>query len=184
MDDVNLGINEKINFLLKLYGVVEVIHSDGVIHRDIKPENILIGMDNLPVLADFGIAHFEDFSVTKTKDLLANRLYFAPEQGKGADQTKITAAVDVFAVGLITNEIFTGSIPRGSNFKTISQAEPLLGDLDDLVRRMTYQDPAKRISVSHARLELGRIQQGLVNALDDAEKELRELDKGCFGGLG
>lgn len=182
MDDVNLGINEKINLLLKLYGAVEVIHSDGVIHRDIKPENILIGMDNLPVLADFGIAHFEDFSVTKTKDLLANRLYFAPEQGKGADQTKITAAVDVFAVGLITNEIFTGSIPRGSNFKTISQAEPLLGDLDDLVRRMTYQDSAKRISVSHARLELGRIQQELVNALDDAEKELRELDKECFGG--
>ena len=56
-----------IEFLLT---TLKSIHKKNIIHRDIKPENILVDKDGKFVLADFGIAHYEndDFLIdNKTK---------------------------------------------------------------------------------------------------------------------
>ena len=65
---------------------LEAAHLKGVWHRDIKPENILSADNgNTLVLADFGIAHFEEEELftavaTKNDERLANFQYSAPEQ--------------------------------------------------------------------------------------------------------
>ncbi len=124
-----------ISFILKLCSALKYIHNKRIFHRDIKPENILIANKDL-VLADFGIAHFKDFKLTKKGDLLANRNYAAPEQKEKNNAYSITEAADIFSLGLIINECFTKQNPSGSNFKRIADSHPLYADLDNLVADM------------------------------------------------
>ena len=56
-------------------------HEQGVIHRDIKPSNLLIGPDDLPKVADFGLATMEDqLSLSRTGEFMGTPFYMSPEQ--------------------------------------------------------------------------------------------------------
>jgi serine/threonine protein kinase len=96
---------------------IEVAHFSKVWHRDVKPENILWdSKTNSFVLSDFGIAHFEEEAIytaidTKVNSRMANFLYSAPEQRVRGKQVDHRA--DIFSLGLILNELFTGEIPQG-----------------------------------------------------------------------
>ena len=98
-------------------------HNRGVFHRDLKPENILFfDESNKAVLADFGIAHFssdEMITVVKTKQnsRMANFQYAAPEQREKG--RKIDGRADMYALGLMLNEMFTGQLVAGNNYKKI-----------------------------------------------------------------
>lgn len=170
----SVSLEQRFDLLSQLYDAVSVIHGDGVVHRDIKPENILVDSNGSQlVLADFGIARIDDSVETMTMELLANRAYFAPEQMKGKDQKEVGPAADIFALGLITNELFTLSIPRGSIFRRISDVHPLLSELDALVERMTDRDPSKRNLIASAESELKRIACIHSSSLEDVENCLR-----------
>ena len=136
--------------LFQLYSAVAFIQDQEAIHRDIKPENILIDEAGNLVLADFGIAHFKDTSLTQPGELLANRYYYTPEQSKGFDPHNVNFAADVFAVGLITNEIFIGQKPTGGVFEKVSDIYPYLSDVDILIDHMTAQNPSQRVNMSMA----------------------------------
>jgi serine/threonine protein kinase len=148
--------------VLPLYGQildgVEAAHLQGIWHRDLKPENILYAPDeNTLVVADFGIAHFEEQELatavkTKAGDRLANFLYAAPEQ---KDPTKtVTQKVDVYALGLILHEMFLGEVPLGTGHRKIAVSHPDFSYLDSLIERMRGQDPEKRPSISEVKQEL------------------------------
>jgi serine/threonine protein kinase len=100
---------------------VEAAHLLRVTHRDLKPENILCDEKSLPVVADFGIAHFEeDIIATAVKTpagaKMANLSYSAPEQRMRGAAVDLRA--DIFALGLILNEMFTRSVPQGVGYAT------------------------------------------------------------------
>lgn len=127
---------------------IDAAHKQGAIHRDLKPENILVG-DNIRdlVIADFGIADFEAddlFTAVVTKDgtRLANFQYAAPEQRTKGNQ--VDKRADIYALGLILNELFTDQIPHGLNFKTIGSVAPDFSYLDVLVVKMLQQEPSSR----------------------------------------
>jgi serine/threonine protein kinase len=139
--------HETLQTFVKVLDAVEAAHLSGVWHRDLKPENILIGPAREVVVADFGIAHFgEDLlhTAVETRDdaKLANFAYAAPEQRQRG--TKIDQRADIFALGLILNELFTGEIPHGKSHKTIGAVAPNLAYLDALVDQMLHQDPQAR----------------------------------------
>ena len=98
---------------------VEAAHLQGVIHRDLKPENILYNEGAMTLaIADFGIASFtEDLLITRVEtgpaQRLANFEYAAPEQRTRGVQ--VDAATDIYALGLILNEMFTGVVPHGTS---------------------------------------------------------------------
>ena len=122
-------------------------HSKGCIHRDLKPENILFDGKSHYIIADFGIAHFQDsdkFTTVETRESsrLANFSYHAPEQIENSGS--ITAATDIFALGLILNEMFTGKIPSGDNYKKISEVNADFAFLDKVVQKMLSQNPNGR----------------------------------------
>jgi serine/threonine protein kinase len=140
------------NELIPLYGQIldsmEAAHLLGVYHRDIKPENLLYDSGaNRIVLADFGIARFREEQLLTTVDTgpnerLANFAYAAPEQripGQTVDQR-----ADIYALGLILNEIFTGQIPQGTRFRQIKDVAPDFAYLDELVELMARQQPEQR----------------------------------------
>lgn len=143
----------------RLLDGVEAAHLNGVWHRDLKPENVLVGetAEDL-VVADFGVAHFEQESLwtaveTAAGDRLANFSYAAPEQKQRGGA--VDARADIFALGLILNELFTGVVPHGKAHKTISEAAPQFSYLDPLVDRMMAQNPGARpASVAAVKAEL------------------------------
>lgn len=155
-----------ISFILKLCGALKFIHNKRIFHRDIKPENILIKNKDL-VLADFGIAHFKDFKLTKKGDLLANRNYAAPEQKEKNNSDNITEAADIYALGLIINECFTKQSPSGYDFKLIADSHPLYAPLDNLVANMIKQNPEDRLNIDSIITEIKfmhhKIKQNLKN---------------------
>src|SRR3981081_1724934 len=112
---MNVGVVplEVLPLFVKILDGVEAAHLQGVIHRDLKPENILVDSKGAhPAIADFGIASFtEDLLVTSVETAptqrLANFQYAAPEQRLGGRTVRDTA--DIYALGLILNEMFTGT---------------------------------------------------------------------------
>jgi serine/threonine protein kinase len=132
----------------KILDGVEAAHLSGVVHRDLKPENFLCGDDHSRIaVADFGVASFTDDILltavnTAPGDRLANFQYAAPEQRKPGSNVGIPA--DIFALGEMLNELFTGSVPVGFGYKTIKDVSPEHHFLDDLVTQMLHNDPASR----------------------------------------
>ena len=149
-DEIRKGLqHDKIlSLFLQLLEAVKYAHHKNVWHRDIKPENILIDNDGNIVLADFGIAHFcedELITIVKTKasDKMANFLYAAPEQrirGGCVDHR-----ADIFALGLILNEMFTKSVIAGSDYMRIAAVSKKFAFLDEIVDLMITQTPNKRL---------------------------------------
>jgi len=127
---------------------VEAAHERKVWHRDLKPENILYEpASDTVVVADFGIADFTEdelFTAVETGDQerLANFLYSAPEQR--ARGREVDGRADIFALGLILNEMFTGRVPQGAGFRRIADVVPRYGYFDATVDAMTQQDPESR----------------------------------------
>jgi serine/threonine protein kinase len=141
---------------------VEAAHLQGVVHRDIKPENILVNGAETIVVADFGIARFEEddlYTAVETRDeRLANFLYSAPEQrvrGRVVD-----ARADIYALGLMLNELFTGEVPAGTSYRTVRATTPTLAWIDDVVAQMICQAPDERPeSIAAVKARMGRFEQ-------------------------
>jgi serine/threonine protein kinase len=129
---------------------VEAAHLKKVWHRDLKPENVLYDAPSDTLLvADFGIAHFGEEELytlveTSAHDRLANFQYAAPEQR--ARGGRVDHRADIFALGLILNEMFTRHVPQGSGFMRISHVAPKFSYVDEIVDRMVRQSPDERPS--------------------------------------
>ena len=126
---------------------MEFAHQREIIHRDLKPENILCDADlKKVVVADFGIAHFSsDLLVaveTSAHERLANFTYSAPEQ-RTLGQA-VGPPADIWALGLIVNELFTAQIPLGRDHPRISSMAPEFAHLDQIVDQMLQQSPQAR----------------------------------------
>ena len=139
-----------IRLFSQLLDGAEAAHLQGIVHRDLKPENVLYNStDTNLVLADFGIARFAEDELytaveTKAQDRLANFQYAAPEQRvRGRN---ISNRSDIYAIGLILNEMFTHEIPQGTGYKTISSISPEYSYLDEIVEKMIRQNPDDRLS--------------------------------------
>lgn len=89
------------------------VHAAGVIHRDLKPENVLLDSTvsggSCARISDFGIARVaESPGQTRHSVLVGTPAYMAPEV---ADGEPSTAAVDVYALGIVAYELATGAPP-------------------------------------------------------------------------
>jgi serine/threonine protein kinase len=123
-------------------------HGRGVWHRDIKPENVLFESSNdRLLLGDFGIAHFgedELHTAVETKDAerLANFQYAAPEQR--TRNASVDQRADIYALGLILNEMFTGMVPHGTGYRSVAATDSRHGFVDEIVDRMIRSRPEDR----------------------------------------
>lgn len=161
------------SYILKICEGIEFIHHQGVIHRDLKPENILINNEEL-VIADLGIAHFKEFGLTRKNDLLANRNYASPEQRKKNMAKKITTAADIFSLGCIINEIFTGENPLGSKYIRVEDIYPELVGMDEIIDRCMRQNPLERPDIKQVFLEIDLFKNDYENKIDNISYNLYE----------
>lgn len=87
------------------------MHANGVIHRDLKPANIMINRQGNVVITDFGLALVADVG-TQGK-VFGSPRYMAPEQI--VSSAKAVVESDIYSVGVILYEMFTGVTPFASN---------------------------------------------------------------------
>ncbi|MCG8926368.1 serine/threonine-protein kinase [Lentzea sp. CC55] len=129
------------------------VHERGIIHRDVKPSNVLLGDEDAPRLADFGLARLADSArLTRADQVVGTAAYLSPEQVRG---DAITPAVDVYALGLVLLECLTGrrefqggeveaAVARLHRSPEVPADLPF--DLRRLLTLMTSTTPARRPS--------------------------------------
>ena len=133
----------------------EFLHSQGIVYRDLKPENMVINRDGHIRIIDFGFAKvLADQGITYT--LCGTPDYLAPEilrqQGYGM-------GVDWWALGVLIYEMLTGTPPfYDSNhlklYDKIRFSDPsfppgLDDTAKDLISRLLYKDPFRRLGCGH-----------------------------------
>jgi serine/threonine protein kinase len=98
--------------LEQLFAALAAAHREGIVHRDLKPENVRVHDDGEALavkVLDFGIAKEVGVStLSGTTPGLGAPLWTAPEQGR--DGYAPLPASDVWALGLLTFFVLTGSI--------------------------------------------------------------------------
>jgi serine/threonine-protein kinase len=85
----------------------------GIVHRDVSPQNVIVGVDGVARVLDFGIAKAAGRAqVTREGQLKGKLSYMAPEQLQGS----VTRSTDIFAAGIVLWEALTGKrLFLGSN---------------------------------------------------------------------
>ena len=123
--------------LLQVLSGLGYAHGQGVTHRDIKPANIIITAGGQAKIADFGIARFNETSMTAAGGMLGTPSYMAPEQVSNDD---VDHRADLFAVAAILYESLVGRPPFAgrSMADTIRRlSSPEAADLGPLTASLT-----------------------------------------------
>jgi eukaryotic-like serine/threonine-protein kinase len=96
--------------LYGLHAAHEATHASGaplgVVHRDVSPQNILVGVDGVARVADFGVAKaIGRLQTTREGQIKGKTAYMSPEQmrGRGVDRR-----TDVYAASVVLWETLTG----------------------------------------------------------------------------
>jgi len=117
-------------------------HAKGVLHRDLKPGNVMLDGSGNVLITDFGLAAVVG-EIAAGDVRSGTPAYMAPEQ---LENREVTVRSDVYALGLLLYEIFTGKrayegrtlgeIVRQRNESTPSSPSAIVRDLDPAVERV------------------------------------------------
>ena len=102
-----LPLDKGIEVARKLCAGIAAAHSKGLVHRDLKPANIMIDGRGEVRIMDFGLAAVAD-QLDRRDVRSGTPAYMAPEQLAGREAT---ARSDLYALGLVMYELFTGRAP-------------------------------------------------------------------------
>jgi serine/threonine-protein kinase len=97
-----------LRFVKQICRALSLVHSQGAVHRDLKADNILVDRRGVVRVVDFGLAAFADERFGFVPGAMGTFTYMAPETVCG----RSTPASDVYGVGLLMYELFTGGGPH------------------------------------------------------------------------
>ncbi|MFO0561068.1 MAG: serine/threonine-protein kinase [Polyangiales bacterium] len=141
-----------------------------IVHRDVSPQNILLGVDGVARIMDFGIARAESrLSHTRDGNIKGKAAYMAPEQHGLLmdDPPPLTHRADLYAMGVVLWELLAGKrlFQRENDAQTLAAAirgdyvpatefDPSLpAKLDVVVATALKSDPSARYASATAFIE-------------------------------
>jgi serine/threonine-protein kinase len=158
-----LPADEAFTAALQIADGLAAIHDVGVIHRDLKTPNIMRDTRGQIRLMDFGIAKewgAAAASATATGLVMGTPEYMSPEQARGE---KIDFRSDIYALGIVIFELFTGRLPFRAEtplatiLKHLQEAPPLDGPegvrIPPPVREVLRKALAKKPDERHTTVE-------------------------------
>jgi eukaryotic-like serine/threonine-protein kinase len=148
-----------IDVVVQILHAARFAHRRGVIHRDLKPHNVILDEEGRAKVTDFGIARAGASDMTLTGSIMGTAQYLSPEQAQGH---AVSAASDIYAVGIVLYELLTGVVPFDGEtavtiaLKQVSATPPppsalvgtqaIPGELDAVVLRALAKDPGERFA--------------------------------------
>jgi eukaryotic-like serine/threonine-protein kinase len=156
LDDGPLPPGDVMDVVAQAARGLAAAHQAGLVHRDIKPGNLLVRLDGLVKITDFGIAIAAGENpvtqpVTQPGMLIGTPAYLAPERISGAPAMPAT---DLYALGVVAHQCLTGQVPFVGEPLAVALAHldrgipPLPPSVPPaaaaLVADLTRQDPAAR----------------------------------------
>jgi len=111
-DKIRLGLRILYDGAVGLHSAHELVDDDGeslhLVHRDVSPQNILVGVDGVGRITDFGVARAAARITSSRPGMIKGKpCYMAPEQALGKD---LDRRADVFALGIILWEVLVGEM--------------------------------------------------------------------------
>ena len=156
-----IGVRIIIDMLAGLHAAHELKDDMGdpteLVHRDVSPQNILVGVDGISRITDFGVARAASrLTATRVGQLKGKIAYMAPEQATG--QSDVDRRADVFSAGIVLWEVlaarrlFKADNEAATLSRVISEPVPLLAtvvhDINPQIAAVCMKalerDPAKR----------------------------------------
>lgn len=166
-----LGIEEAVAVGVRVASALAHLHARGVVHRDVKPANIMLGPEGEAMLCDMGLARplTSGGTVTETEMVVGTPAYMAPEQ---ATAETLTAACDVYALGITLYHCVTGRVPLESSTA-----------LATMMLRSRSRPPRLRVDLPSAPAWLGRLLRQMLEpeardrpSAADVERSLRRRE--------
>jgi serine/threonine protein kinase len=145
-----------VDLALQVCGGLEAAHASGLVHRDVNPQNLLLRDDGAVKIADFGVARaIEATKLTQVGSILGTAAYLSPEQARGES---VTAAADIYSLGVVLYELLTGRTPhvfasladivvkhREETIRPLSELEPSVPErLEAVVMHCLARNPYDR----------------------------------------
>jgi serine/threonine protein kinase len=190
---LQMPLAQKLGQMVQACRALAYAHHRGVIHRDIKPANIMVTLEGVVKVVDFGIARLADAAKTQTGSLLGTLCYMSPEQlrGQRADQRS-----DIWSVGTVMYELLTyrrafDGENHAAVMMSILQDEPLgieecipecPPNLERVVQRALHKDESLRYQTMEALLVdlepiWNSLQRETVRKLVGQGRQLMEIGK-------
>jgi serine/threonine-protein kinase len=104
-----VSLAQAIDWLTQACDGLHSAHEQGVIHRDVKPENLFLTEQGRVKVMDFGIAKDTEVRRTRAGMMAGTPEFMSPEQIN--DMSQVTAATDIYSLGIVAYELLTGTIP-------------------------------------------------------------------------
>lgn len=183
----NLDWKKRLFIMLTSVGALRILHKNSIIHLDLKPDNILIQEWEGKLIAkiiDFDSSIIEGDS-TPSEELVGDLLYLSPEFAKHinthGEESPLTKKSDVFSLGLVFCQYWTGRLPsfsdkyhypyeallNGEKLKLprkfsskIKEEELVEKAVFDLIERMLILEPHIRVSIDEVHENLKAIRSG------------------------
>ncbi len=136
----SVKVTQKLSFAIQLCSSLAYLSSKNIVHCDIKPDNIYTDGFKC-VVADFGLSRATGATATNV-DLPSLHTYRSPDIVDAIiNGTPLTSKSDVFQLGLVLTELFTGKNPclkrdDGSSKVFIDDIEPIYGKYNKQIRHL------------------------------------------------
>ena len=143
-------VREIVQYFITICRAVSHAHQRGIIHRDLSPANILIDVDGVPHILDFGLAKDmwrnegdQHSRVSVAGQVIGTLPYLSPEQVSGRDEL-VDVRSDIYSLGVVLYRLLTGSLPYEEGGRTSLQLQILDADPLPLQRTAQRADPDGR----------------------------------------
>jgi serine/threonine protein kinase len=152
----SIPTRDALQILRQIASALGAAHLRGIVHRDLKPDNVFVlsrgELENFVKVLDFGIAKVSTSKnkLTQTGMVFGTPHYMSPEQAAGQG---VDARTDVYALGVIMYEMFTGHVPF--------DADTFMG----VLTKHMFEKPAPMFGGESSR-QLGALEEITLRALE------------------